>query len=332
MKGELNMKVVITGAGSFGTALGNILIKNQNAEVNLLARKKEIAASINNLHTNNAYYPHFILDEKLKATVDKKVLQSADIIFLAIPSSTVIEYTENNLSSFSENSTIVILSKGFGKDNMTLVDSLKRFVPNEVCSLKGPTFSTDLIHNNPSAFTVAATKPEVSDVMRILFADTNIYLDYSDDILGVEIASALKNIYAILLGIIDAHFNSANVRFLILTKAFNEMKNIILYFGGMGETLFKYCGFGDFGLTALNDLSRNRTLGLLIGKGFLDSHSTNSVILEGIRTIDIVYNSKLIDKEKRQSLYMLQELYRLFNTEYSIQQFIENIFNKLHGS
>ena len=121
------------------------------------------------------------------------------------------------------------------------------------------------------------------------------------------------------------------MRFLILTKAFNEMKDIVIKFGGMEETLYKYCGFGDFGLTALNDLSRNRTLGLLIGKGFLNGSTTNSVILEGKRTIDIIHNSVSAKGRKEDTFYMLNELYRLFNSDYSVSLFITSLFNHIRG-
>ncbi len=323
------MKIVIVGAGSFGTSLGNVLVKNIKVNFNLLARKKEIADAINELGVNEKYFPNFKLDDRLTASADKAILQQADVVFLVIPSPDVIDYVIDNKEYFSNDAVIVVLSKGFGRNNKTIVESLNGVIGNQICSLKGPTFAADLIHNNPSAFTIAARTNELFDIFKTIFENTNIYLDFSLDIVGVEIVSALKNVYAILLGIIDAYFNSANVRFLILTKAFNEMKEIVIKFGGMEETMYKYCGFGDLGLTALNDLSRNRTLGLLIGKGFLNGSTTNSVILEGKRTIDIIHNSVSTKGRKDNTFYMLNELYRLFNSDYSVSRFITSLFDNI---
>jgi len=317
------MNIVIIGAGSFGTALGQVLAKNKKCNLWLLARKKESVKRINEIHINEQYFPNFKLEETLRATCKKEILSTADVIFLAIPSTVIIDYVFENKECINKNAVLVVLAKGLGKDNSTIVESLTSKVKNQVCSLKGPTFATDLIHNNPSAFTLASNNTDLFTLFSSIFSKTNIYLDFSTDILGVELTSALKNIYAIIIGIIDAYFNSANVRFMMLTKAFNEMKDIIITLGGKEETLFKYCGFGDFGLTALNDLSRNRTLGLLIGKGFLQNEITSTIILEGKRTLYIIYN-KIIQTGK--NYYLIHELYKLFNENYSIPDFITNLF------
>jgi glycerol-3-phosphate dehydrogenase (NAD(P)+) len=319
------MNIVIVGAGSFGTALGNMIAKKIDLKVKVLARSNTVIRSINDFHTNEKYFPNFYLDPRLKASNRKKILKEADVIFLAIPSAQIIRYVNENKSFFGQKAVVVVLSKGFGKGNKTIVQSVSALIENQLVSFKGPTFAADLIQNNPTGFTVACKDQSLFDLFQKIFQDTNIYLDFSTDVLGVEITSALKNIYAILLGIIDAYFNSANTRFLILTKAFNELKNAVIVLGGSEDTLYKFCGFGDFGLTALNDLSRNRTLGLLMGKGFLDNNISNSVILEGKRTLSVTYN--LV--RTRGEFYLMEELYKLFNSDYRVHEFISNVFQKI---
>jgi glycerol-3-phosphate dehydrogenase (NAD(P)+) len=319
------MNIVIVGAGSFGTALGNILAKRGEFDLSILARDKNIASSINTLHVNEKYYPNFHLISGLSATTDKSVLKKAEITFLAIPSTQIIDYVIENRDCFAPGAAIVVLSKGFGQGQKTIVQSLSEHMSNPLVSFKGPTFAADLIQSNPTGFTVACRDKSLFDLFQKIFKKTNIYLDFSTDVLGVEITSALKNIYAILLGIIDAYFNSANTRFLILTKAFNELKNAVIVLGGSEDTWYKYCGFGDFGVTALNDLSRNRTLGLLMGKGFLDNSISNSVILEGKRTLSITYNAV----RTRGDFYLMEELYKLFNKEYKVHELIRNLFQRI---
>jgi len=280
------MKIVICGGtGSFGTALGNVLSLNEENDVILLGRNKMIVDGINKLKINPKHFPSIKLNDKLRATTDVKVLNDADIIFLSLPSSVVVDYIEKNRKLINKDSIMVNLAKGFCKNGNIIPNNLKEIFNNKMVSLKGPTFASELIHNYPSAFTVSSKDKEMFKLFKKIFKNTNVCLDYSDDIMGVELASILKNIYAICLGIVDAYFNSANTRFLVLTKAFNEMREIFTYLGGKEETLFRYCGFGDFGLTALNDLSRNRTLGLMIGKGFLSPNTESSVILEGKKEV-----------------------------------------------
>ena len=167
---------------------------------------------------------------------------------------------------------------------------------------------------------------EVAD----LFENTNIRFDYSNDINGVEYASILKNIYAIIIGMLDANYDSANMRSLFITKAINEMRSLMIAFGGQDITMFNYCGFGDFALTSLNDMSRNRTLGLLIGKGFFNSGISEKVVLEGRIAVDVFYQ-KVQDSHIDINAYpLMSELYHVFNdSDYPTKKFVKNILNKI---
>ncbi|MBA2840132.1 glycerol-3-phosphate dehydrogenase (NAD(P)+) [Methanococcus maripaludis] len=315
----------IVGAGSFGTALGNVLSMNKNNMVTLIARNSDVVTQISTFKVNNRYFPHVKLNDSLYATCDKIMIASSDILFLAIPSNSVLEYVKNYKDIINKNTIIINLSKGFGGGGSTIIEELKNIVDNPLVSLKGPTFSMELINNVPSGFT-CASKEKYFKKIEDIFENTNVHLDFSEDVKGVETISSLKNIYAIYIGIVDAHFNSANVRFLALNQSFNEMKKILLLLGGNEETLFKYCGFGDFGLTALNDLSRNRTLGLMIGKGFFNKSDHNSVILEGIRSVNIIY--KKIPEEKLGEFTIISSIYDLFNDNISLSEFTNNLLKK----
>ncbi|GAB6077192.1 NAD(P)H-dependent glycerol-3-phosphate dehydrogenase [Desulfurobacterium crinifex] len=320
-------KIVIVGAGTFGTALGNSLSYNSENEVVLLAREQAVADAINSLKINTKYFPYVQLNNRISAKVGVNVLEDAHVVFLAIPSSSIIEFIQDNKIYVNSKSLIVNLAKGFGKDGETLIESLRKLLPdNRVITMKGPTFADELIRGFPSAFTVGSESVKDFEIVRRIARDTNICLDFSNDIIGVELLSVLKNIYAIALGIVDAHFNSANTRFLILTKAFNEIKGILKIFGGSEETLYRYCGIGDFGLTGLNDLSRNRTLGLMIGKGFLrNSQNQSSVVLEGVRAIKVVYR-RLLSQNGTFSIIAL--LYKLLEGKVSVQDFINRILTQ----
>ncbi|HLN54104.1 MAG TPA: NAD(P)H-dependent glycerol-3-phosphate dehydrogenase [Lentimicrobium sp.] len=319
--------ICITGAGSIGTALGQALVIHDHLNVTLLSIENDVVDDINNYHINKTYFPQIHLDKRLKATVDESVLEKADFIFLAIPSSTIISYIQKVKSRINPKAIIVNLAKGFASNNETIVDDLKSIINNPVCSLKGPTFARELINDMPTAMTVGAEDYSIFIKLREIFKSTVIHTDYSSDVMGVELLSILKNIYAITIGIVDAHFNSPNLRFLIFTRAFNEMLQILLLFGGKQETIFRYCGIGDFGLTSLNDLSRNRTLGLLIGKGFFSEDISGKVVLEGRIAVDIIIKKLQLLNADCEQFLLLYELNKVFNGNYDVKKFISNILN-----
>jgi glycerol-3-phosphate dehydrogenase (NAD(P)+) len=321
-------QVIFIGSGAIATALGNILAGNQNNHVQLLSIEEGVVSSINGEHVNKKYFPNFRLDSQLTATTDREILLNANFIFLAIPSVTIVNYLKDNAIFISKKAVIVNLAKGFGCDHNLIPDCLDGILPNTLCSLKGPSFAREIINNQPTSFTLGAKSKVFYNQICSLFDDTNIYVDFSSDIRGVELLSILKNIYAIVIGIVDAQFESPNLKFMLFTKALAEMRKILLIFGGSKKTLFNYCGIGDFALTSLNDLSRNRTLGLLIGKGFFTDNISDKVVLEGRIAVDVFYEElkrRGIDPE---NYPIIDELHKVFNQQYDISSFVVNLLKK----
>lgn len=312
------------GAGTIGTALGNVIAGTEN-RVSLLSIEEGVVQDINSNGINSKYFPTLHLHPSLKATTRPEQLGDSDIIFLAIPSVVLMEYVNSIRIHIPADAILVNLAKGFGSEHKTIIHCLKESFPNPLCSMKGPSFAREIIDGVPTGFTIGCTDLSAGRELSGLFNGTSVFTDHSDDIEGVEILSILKNIYAICLGIVDAHFNSPNIRFLVLTKAFNEMRKILLQFNGKEETMFRYCGYGDFTLTALNDLSRNRTLGLLIGKGFFTEHVSHDLVLEGKVAVNVFYEeiSKMLDVRKE--FPIIAELYKIFNTNYDVPAFVSHL-------
>jgi glycerol-3-phosphate dehydrogenase (NAD(P)+) len=319
--------IAIIGAGVIGTALGNILAAKPSLAVTLHSIEHDIVDEITQKHINSRYFPTLRLNERLAATSGNSVLESAGLIFLAIPSVVLVDYMETIRSSIKPETLLVNLSKGFGCGNRTVCECIEEKFPNPVCTLKGPSFAREIINLVPTAFTLGYRSEKHRGQVADVFNDTSIFLDYSTDIKGVEILSILKNMYAIVMGVIDAQFDSPNLRFMVLTKAFREMRRILHHYGGQEDTLFAYCGYGDFTLTSLNDLSRNRTLGLLIGKGFFTEQVSDELVLEGKTAVEIFYRelSEKIDVAKE--FPIVSELQSLFSGEHKVSAFVKNIIN-----
>lgn len=321
--------ITILGAGVIGTALGNILAAKPGLEVTLLSIEPDTVEEIRRSHMNSRCFPTLRLHDNLRATLDNQALEQAGLVFLAIPSVVVVDYLESLRPFLHPESLLVNLAKGFGCGNKTVCQCLSERLPNPVSTLKGPSFAREIVNRIPTAFTLGYHEETHRNQVATVLADTSIYLDYSTDVTGVEILSILKNMYAIVMGVIDAQFNSPNLRFMVLTKAFREMRRVLVHFGGREDTLFLYCGYGDFTLTSLNDLSRNRTLGLLIGKGFFTEHVSHELVLEGKTAVGIFYQELSGKINVDAEFPIIAELHRLFTTRYDLSAFVKNI---IHGA
>ena len=323
-------EIVFVGSGAIATAVGNVLARKAVYNVTLLSIEEEVVESINEQRVNIAYFPNVKLSRNIKATTNIDVLKFADVIFMAIPSTAVVGYLKNNKQYINSNAIIVNLAKGFGKDDRLIPECIMEFMSNPIITMKGPSFAREIINRQDTGFTLASYNTEHFNEVAELFENTNIHFDFSTDMDGVEYASIMKNIYAIVIGLLDANYDSANMRSLIITKAINEMRSLLINFGGKDITMFNYCGFGDFSLTALNDMSRNRTLGLLIGKGFFNSGISEKVVLEGRIAVDVFYQ-KVQDSHIDINAYpLMSELYHVFNdNDYPTKKFIKNILNKI---
>jgi glycerol-3-phosphate dehydrogenase (NAD(P)+) len=320
-----SMKITFIGAGAIGTALGSVLAETERNEVVLHSIEADVVDSISSRSVNSKYFPTIRLHPALKATSDTSVFLTSDLIFLAIPSVVLMDYMDSVTAFIRPDTVLVNLAKGFGREHKTIVRCLNEHFPNPVGTLKGPSFAREILNRVPTGMTLGTATSRTDELVTGVFKGTTLDIDHSDDPEGVEILSILKNIYAIVIGIVDAHFNSPNIRFMILTKAFREMHNILLQFGGKEETIFRYCGFGDFTLTALNDLSRNRTLGLLIGKGFFSEHVSHELVLEGQIAVNVFYEEISKFRNVKKEFPIIAELYNIFNDHYDISGFVKNV-------
>lgn len=323
---DRKLKICFVGSGAISTSMGNVICLKDAYEVTLLSIEEDVVKAINNDHINPKYFPNIRLHPSLKATSDRGILRVSDIIFMGIPSNVVVSYTKESKDLFNPNALVVNLAKGFGVDHKTIPQGLSRVIENPIFSMKGPSFAREIINNLPTGFTLVSKRERYFKGFDEIFKDTTIHLDYSTDVYGVELASILKNIYAIIMGIVDAHFDSPNLRSLVITKAINEMRILMNKFGGKEETMFNYCGFGDFSLTALNDLSRNRTLGLLIGKGFFTADISEKVVLEGRIATNVFIEEIAKKRNIKTKNLMLKELYKVFNDpNYDLANFVNKI-------
>ena len=312
------MNILVLGGGTFGTAIANELSVNTENNVVLFSRSQKKVDEINTYHTNKSCFPNKHLTKFLSATSDKNEIKKADVVFIALPSSVIIENFSVLKTYFNERVLFVNLSKGLFSKGVTVVECIKEKLGiTNIVTLKGPSFAVEVMEHADTLLTLGYSTHQQYEIINKIIKNTSLHIDCTTDIRGVEVLSVLKNIYALVLGVVDAKYNSPNTRFMILTKAFSETRMLLKSLGGADDTLFLSCGFGDLCMTSLNDLSRNRTLGLLIGKGFFSSeYKSNSVILEGLNAVNLVHSLPLdhiVD-----NLPLLNKLHSFFDSKATI--------------
>ncbi len=313
--------IIIAGSGVFGTAIAERLAWNTENQVLIYARKNEVVDEINSIHKNSKSFSTRYINKNIKAFSDLQTFSKASFIFLAIPSKAILSFCSKISKYVNENTLIINLAKGMSAEGAFITEKLPF---KRKASMKGPTFAIELLNGFPSAFTFGGEKHDYLQIKDEVLKNTALTLDYTLDIRAVELLSILKNMYAIAIGLVSGRYNSPNVDFLIYTKSVNEMRRFLILFGCEPSTIFKYCGIGDLGLTSLNDLSRNRTLGLLVGKGFLVDNKSSTVI-EGYRTIKVMH-----DKTKENDLVddypIVTALYKLMYKEETLTDYINTVF------
>jgi len=311
----MQRQIAILGAGSFGTALAQGLSCDPNNNVTLFLRDSGLKKHINARHENMKYFPGKSINKSIKAETNLKKLQSFKIVFIALPSSVIFENSDKFVKYINSDALIINLAKGLLNGGKTIVDFLKKELKfKNIVSLKGPSFSAEVFNNESTIMTLGFSNYQQLHSIKSIFKNTNIYIDFTTDIRGVEFLSAIKNIYAIYIGNIDAQSNSKNTRFLVLTKCLKEIRILMKYLDCREETLLLSCGIGDVFLTSLNDLSINRTLGLLVGKGFYNRDiEYKNMVYEALKTMRFL--SEILDEKLLKSLPVLHSLIRFFITK-----------------
>mgnify|MGYP003308471719 CR=1 FL=1 len=219
------MNIIVLGAGTFGTSIANELAVNTANKVLIYSSNQQKVDEINSEHTNKSCFPNKSLIKNLKATSERDHILLADVIFIALPSKVILGYLSVLQSSFKKDVLFVNLSKGLLKGGVTILESLRKELGlNNVVTLKGPSFAIEIMNRAETVLTLGFSQEKQKEIIFEIFSNTCIHLESTKDINGVEILGVIKNIYAILLGIVDEKFISLNSQFMILSKVFNEIK------------------------------------------------------------------------------------------------------------
>ncbi|MBW4015169.1 NAD(P)H-dependent glycerol-3-phosphate dehydrogenase [Moraxella osloensis] len=296
------LKIAVLGGGSFGTAMANLSSKN-GCEVTLWVRDKRSVKSMQKTHINKKYLPDHKLDERLQFTHDlQAAVKGKDLIFVAVPSAAFRE-TLQKIAPFISAQAIVSLTKGMEKDTFALMsDVIADELPNVAFGvMSGPNLAKEIMNNMPSATVIASQSAALRLAVQKALHSAFFRVFASDDLIGVELGGALKNIYAIAMGMAAAYDIGENTKAMILTRALAEMSRFGVQAGANPLTFLGLSGVGDLYATCSSTLSRNYQIGNMLGRGMSLDQAIKKLgqTAEGINTIQQVN-----EKAMKAGIYM----------------------------
>lgn len=305
------MNITILGAGAYGIALALAFYRNQN-KVTIWTKVEEEKEELLKYHENRKGLPGVIVPNDIMVTSDLSCVKDSEIVVLAISipffRSTCLELKEY----VNDKMHFCIASKGIENDtNQFAHEILKEMIEtSHISILSGPTFAIDLANNSPSGLSLACLSQDDYEIIRKSLESSTLKIVSNDDLIGTELCGAVKNIIAILSGMLEGMKVTETTKALFLTEAIEEMKNLILSFDGQKETAYTLAGMGDLILTCTSSKSRNFTLGVLLAtkeKEEIDNYIQNNTV-EGYFTLKSIYQ---LIKEKNISSPMIELLYQI---------------------
>ncbi|MCH8495477.1 MAG: NAD(P)H-dependent glycerol-3-phosphate dehydrogenase [Balneolales bacterium] len=292
------MKISIIGAGSWGTAL-SVVLQSNGYDVLIWARELEIVNAINDNHRNPTYLPDLQLPEAIRATHDfSEASTGRDLIVFATPSHTMREIASRIKPYLSGNEIIVTVSKGIEKETFMTMTQVLTEVLNDVIiedhigTLSGPSHAEEVARQKPTVVVSAANSKSTARIIQETFMTPMFRVYLNHDVIGVEVAGAVKNIMAIAAGIVDGASLGDNAKAALLTRGLLEIKRLGTRLGASQDTFSGLAGVGDLIVTCTSEHSRNRYVGYHIGKGekLSDIRKRMSMIAEGVKTTRSVYD------------------------------------------
>lgn len=284
------MRISIIGAGSFGTAVAVISARCGN-EIVLWAHDPNVAAEISRTRHNPIYLPTIELDRSVRATSSlAEAVAFSDVLFMIVPSHHYRDVLTQMRPYLRRKVAIVSATKGIENDTLQrmsevtaleLGGSLRSFAV-----LSGPTFALEMARGDPTAAVIASLDLELAEEVQHALSSPTFRIYNSSDVTGVELAGSLKNVIAIAAGVIEGLGLGSNTTAALITRGLHEVTKLSVALGGRVETLAGLAGMGDLVLTCTGSLSRNRSVGVALGKGkpLAEILSESRTVAEGVRT------------------------------------------------
>jgi glycerol-3-phosphate dehydrogenase (NAD(P)+) len=320
--------VSVFGAGSWGTALA-IQLARQGNNVQLWARDPAMVEAMQSERCNQRYLPDIYFPDNLIAVQDLSDLQGADYWLVAVPSEAFGALLKR-LKSNASGQPLIWATKGFENTTGRLLhhvvhDAFGEGYPYGIVS--GPTFAGEVAQGLPTAMTLAAKSHELQAELADLFHGGGVRIYTSDDVIGVELGGAVKNVLAIAAGISDGLGFGANARAALITRGLAEIMRLGDRLGAKSETLMGLTGLGDLVLTCTDDQSRNRRYGLALGQGRDLQQAKDEIgqVVEGATTAGVIMR---VAQQAGIEMPICNVIYKILYKGLTPKAAVENLFNR----
>ena len=320
-------QIGVIGAGAWGTALSNMIAKKQN--VLLWAKEQNVAENINKKHENKKFLPRIKLSKKILCTTEINDLSNCEILFLVSP----VQYLSSVLSKLKDhikhNTIFICCSKGLEMSSLRLPSQIVSsvFPKNKIAIISGPNFASEIAQGLPAATVVSSKNDDVSSEIAELIKSPTLRPYLSNDIIGTQIAGALKNIYAIASGIVVGKKFGDNAVASIISRSFAEISIVGKSMGAKRSTLSGLSGMGDLFLTCSSKESRNFSLGIDLAKGKTLSEIMQKKlsVAEGVFTVRAL---KKLAAQQKLDLPLNEAVYRVLYRKKNIDSTIQELLNR----
>ncbi|MCK5423385.1 MAG: NAD(P)H-dependent glycerol-3-phosphate dehydrogenase [Deltaproteobacteria bacterium] len=309
----MHLQIGVIGAGSWGTTLANLLAK-KGFNIALWVYEDDLIQPIATKRENPLYLPGIKLSEKIIPTGSlKEVCQHKDLLVNVTPSQIVRQMMQNIHSYLSSQVKLVSATKGIENNTLlTMSGVFKEVLPikdgEQLAVLSGPSFALEVSKETPTAVTIASKNQELAKHLQKVFSTPYFRAYTNSDVLGVELGGALKNVIAIAAGISDGLGFGYNTRAALITRGLAEMSRLALKMGANALTLSGLAGLGDLILTCTGELSRNRSVGIKLGKGMELTNILRDMrmVAEGIKTTKAAYD---LSKKMEVAMPLTEQVY-----------------------
>lgn len=308
-------KTTVVGAGSWGTALA-ILAADMGHQVTLWAHSRDSFTQLEQKRENTIYLPGFPLPDNIRPTMDPSSVRGADYCIFAVPSLHFRSTFRQFLGELEDGVVLISSIKGMETDSSKRISEIVKEESGErfiFSVLSGPSFAREVAEKHPTAVVIGTANKEVGRRIQHDFSHEYFRLYYNPDILGIELGASIKNIIAIAAGIVSGLGRGYNTTAGLITRGLAEMNRLAVRLGAHPGTLTGLAGLGDLVLTCTGHLSRNRQVGVELGKGkkLRDILAQTRMVAEGVRTTEAIYKlatgmnvSMPITEQMHQILYL----------------------------
>lgn len=330
MSNHNSQTIAVLGAGSWGTALAMLLGQN-NHTVNLWSHNAEHAAAMQKNRENTRYLPGLTFPEKLNISADlETTLKDVTNILIVVPSHAFRDTLKTIKPFLTDTQQIAWATKGLEADSYKLLHQVAREELSEKISLaviSGPTFAKEVAQGLPGAVTVASKDHDLALEWANLLHNDHFRAYTGDDVVGVELGGACKNVIAIAAGIADGMGFGANARAALIARALAEITRLGVSLGANAETFTGLTGLGDLVLTCTDDQSRNRRTGIALGEGKKLELAVKEIgqVVEGVATA-----KEVVALANKQNIDMpiTEQVYNVLYSDSSPQDAVDALFNR----